>query len=130
MVEPERVTPDSVSEQVLEYRRLSDLIRQVYLDESDQEIDLDELGDRFAKRGLVIHALVQMGQKMVIRWLSEEDHLYWRLIVLRRKLRERGATPSEIQANRDVSHIRSRLETADEALDHLVGSVVIVEKNQ
>lgn len=112
-----------VSEMVHQYRRLSDLLRQVYLDDTDEEVDVDDLGERYARRGMIIADLAKAGQKMIIRWLSEEDHLYWRLIVLQRKLKDRGATAAEAQSDKDVQHLLARLDTAEESLRHLVASV-------
>lgn len=122
MTEQAQVTPAAVSEQIFEYRRLSELIRRVYLDETDDEFDVDEFGDRMAKRGLVVSRLAHLGQRMVIRWLSEEDHLYWRLNVLYRKLRERGAAPLEIKENAEVEGIHRRLDSAEIAISHLIRS--------
>lgn len=112
-----------VSELVHQYRRLSELLRRVYLDDSDEEIDVDDFGERYARRGVVIGELAKAGHKKIICWLSEEDHLYWRLAVLQRKLKERGATPAEFGGTIEVTNLWKRIDIANESVHNLVHSV-------
>lgn len=105
----DRATTETVSKLAFEYRRLSGLLRRVYLDETDEPIDIDEFGKRVAKRGTVVGTLASIGQRALIGRLSEEDHLFWRLAVLQRELAEQGATPGEIARDSSVCYLNKEI---------------------
>jgi hypothetical protein len=121
MLNYDRATPETVSQLVFEYRRLSGLLRRVYLDDTEEPIDVDEFGKRFAKRGTVVGTLGSMGQYALIGRLSEEDHLFWRLAVLQADLAEKGASPREIAHDPSVSYLNEQISLVHHVIKSIIG---------
>lgn len=119
MTEPAEEISVLVSELIHEYRRLSELVRRMYLDDTDEQIDVDEFGDRMVRRAMVVQKLLQLNQRLVVSALSVEDHLWWRQIVLRRKLEERGASPLDMLHQPDIDGLQQKLGMVDERLVRL-----------
>lgn len=109
MANYDRATPETVSQLTFEYRRLSGLLRRIYLDDTEEPLDVDEMGKRIAKRGTVVGTLASIGQRTLIGRLSEEDHLFWRLAVLQSELAEKGATPREINRDSSVRYLNEQI---------------------
>ena len=119
MTEPAEEISVLVSELIHEYRRLSELVRRMYLDDTDEQIDVDEFGDRMVRRAMVVQKLLQHNQRLVVSALSDEDHLWWRQIVLRRKLEQRGASPLDMLHQPDIEALQQKLGMVDERLIRL-----------
>jgi len=117
----DRATPETVSQLTFEYRRLSGLLRHVYLDDTDEPIDVDEMGKRIAKRGTVVGTMASMGQRNLIARLSEEDHLFWRLAVLQRELAARGASPRDIASDSTVKYLNEQIKAVHVIIKSIIG---------
>jgi hypothetical protein len=118
----DRATPEMLSQLVFEYRRLSGLLRRVYLDDTDEPIDIDEFGKRLAKRGTFVGTLGSMGQRNLIGRLSEEDHLFWRLAVLQAELAEKGATPRDIANDSSVLYLNEQIKVVHGVIKSIIGN--------
>jgi hypothetical protein len=130
MTEPAEEISLLVSELIHEYRRLSELVRRMYLDDISEQVDIDEFGERMAHRARVVQKLFQYNQRLIVSALSDEDHLWWRLIVLRRKLQDRGATPAETVNHIEVLGLQQKLELVDERLKRLTREAGQIRKDK
>jgi hypothetical protein len=119
MTEPAEEISVLISELIHEYRRLSELVRRMYLDDVSEQVDIDEFGDRMVRRAHVVQKLFQYNQRLIVSALCDEDHLWWRLIVLHKKLQDRGASPAEMVNHIEVMGLQQKLGMVDERLKRL-----------